>query len=259
MSSADMRKHTRYKAKKPIRFSDNITEGVMVDASREGALIVIEGQPKKIGSYITFSVYLDGTLPPKKVTTPEIALNKIFSKQNQKLTQPSNTSEVKIAAKVVRHADYKDKYKAMGLQFMDMNADHLMRWLSFLGEARKNQEILPFGTSNVSNRKQVKKSPGFTIRFQDMRYIKDFLPAEPTGSFFIPTKKESKKDEKVRLTLVHPSQERYLQVEGVVRTYCNSKVDNSPQDGLLCSFASLNASLIKRINNFLEEKFYTDE
>ncbi|MEZ4819707.1 MAG: PilZ domain-containing protein [Bdellovibrionota bacterium] len=213
MRVIDMRKYPRYKAKKPIRFSDKVTDGIMVDASREGALIVIESnQFKKIGSYVTFSVYLDGHLPPKQKTTPEIALNKIFNKKPAELI---NSDRVKISAKVIRHCQYKGR-NAMGLQFLDMHEDHLTRWLTFLGQTKKKQEVLPFGTSNPQKNPEQKKDPGFTIRFQDMKYVKEFLPENRQGSFYS-TKKISTKNKKIRVTLVHPSQEKLLQIEGMCK------------------------------------------
>ncbi|MCB1197852.1 MAG: PilZ domain-containing protein [Deltaproteobacteria bacterium] len=256
MRVIDMRKYPRYKAKKPIRFSDKVTDGIMVDASREGALIVIESnQFKKIGSYVTFSVYLDGHLPPKQKTTPEIALNKIF---NNSPAEATNSDRVKISAKVIRHCQYKGR-NAMGLQFLDMHEDHLTRWLTFLGQTKKKQEVLPFGTSNPQKNPEKKKDPGFTIRFQDMKYVKEFLPREPTGEFFIPTKKISTKNKKIRVTLVHPSQEKLLQIEGIVQTCHDKRLGKSELDGLQCSFASITNDLIHRINNFLEETIYTPE
>ncbi|MCB0271818.1 MAG: PilZ domain-containing protein [Bdellovibrionales bacterium] len=250
-----VRKHPRYKAKVLVRFSDKRTDGILLDVSREGALIVSESnQQKSVGSFIVFSAFLDGALPPKETSTQEIALNKIFKskEENEKVDNPF---EVKISAKVVRHAQYKGR-NAMGLQFMEIDHKHLLRWLRFLGDIKEKQEVLPFGTQSISNRKEIKKEPGFTIRFQNKEFLKEFLPHEPTGSFFIPTKRLSEKDKKVRVTLVHPTEEKLLEIEGVVKSSCNSKIDNTPQDGILCSFASLSKDLIQKINNFLDENFY---
>lgn len=253
---SDMRKHPRFSSEVPIRFGDKVTNGKMLNISQNGALIIIENkQEKKEGSFITFTAYLDGNLPPKKSASPEISVSRKLNQMNHPETAKDKKTTVKIAAKVMRVTELHGQ-PAMGIQFMDMEVEDLTTWLRFLGDVRSKQDVLPFGTASITNRNKIKKAPGFTIRFQDMDYVKTFLPEEPTGSFFIPTNRKTKKNRKVRVTLVHPTEDRLIQIDSVVKSSVDGEIDNTDKSGLLCSFASVSDHLIKEINHFLKERFY---
>jgi|GEM_PF-4252604 len=255
MSEQEKRNNTRYASRVPVRFMHDGFDGMMVDASKNGAMVLVESATAiRVGTPVSFKVYLDGVLPPAIQSKKQNFFDKWMCKKTPSEAIVPADKGIHINGRVVRHSTEKGQI-AMGVRIENLDLDGLHQWLNFIGQLKQTHQVLPFGTANKHLAPESEPAPGFILRFQKMAYLKNFLPKSPSGSFFIPTEKKTDENKKIKLTIVHPNQDKSLELIGCVQSHA-SKANDEDKEGLLCSFASQTDDIIARINQFLDEPIY---
>jgi len=214
----NLRKFPRFYTNISITFLDRSSaQGVMVDASREGSLVIISSKLKPINAYVSFEVSLPDELP------------------------------IKIVGKVIRHTKIQNK-DAMGIQFLELASQDLTKWLQFLGKVKEDQEAIPIKTVDEESVKN--DYPAFTLRFKSRGKLKQFFPFPLTEMMYFSSSISFEKGEKINITLVHPDDERLLHFVGVVQKY-DFHPNKEEKKGLYCTFEHMDESLKKKIEDFV--------
>lgn len=225
----DLRKYPRFTTNLEVQFLDRSeAKGTMIDASREGALIILSSKLKAVNSFISFSVFL-----PKKDD---------FDEEGNPLIE-----KIKMIAKVVHHTKYKGD-DAMGIQFLELESKDLSKWLSLLGKIKEDQEVLTLRTIDESEPPH--DYAGFTIRFKSRSKLKNFFPKKLSEPLFISTKVEKNIGDMVQITLIHPETEDLLHFLAVVEGF-GIHPEKPNKTALFCKFFKLTPKLKQAIENFV--------
>jgi hypothetical protein len=181
----ELRKYRRFHTDIDITMQDRSqAKGKMVDVSREGCLIILPKGLKPINSFITLKAYLG-----KK-----------------------DLEGVKIVGKVVHHTKYQNQ-DAMGIELLELAVEDLHRWLNFLGSSQQEQDAMPLKVLKTQDESvKVTPYPSFTLRFKNLEKLRAFFPDDIRDPIFVNTPIEKKIGETLELTIVHPEQEKILQI-----------------------------------------------
>lgn len=255
--SKEKRKYPRFDVNLEVIFYDKRrTKGKLINISKKGCLLTTDsGLMRTVGSMITFRVFFSGKTYLSEGTVPQISMRAVT-----KTTGPVESANdqypnaVKIIGKVARHVKYQDQL-AMGIVLHELDGNDLVKWNSYLAQVGKEQVVLPYSgpdevtlpkadppTSTVTNI--------YTIRFKTLQHAIRYLPTDPKGLFFLPSKTLRKKGDLIKISMIHPENQSELSFNAKVEAYgLNPK--NESTIGVFFRYENLSIELKKQINKFL--------
>lgn len=225
----------RFTTEVPVEFLDKAkSKGMLVNLSRDGILVTAK-KIKPVNSFVRLKVFL-----------------------------PGSENGVTINGKVVRHTVI-NEVNGMGIQFLELDAEHRDVWLNYMSQFSRNAKIMlkemmvdEREEKSVIVKQPEPKSSQFILRFKSAQRVEDFFPQDwKNEDFFIRTDIKKDKGDKVTITMVHPVSQEQLQIHAVVQKYARHPV-KVHKEGLFFKIAAYDSQLESQIRKFLKIETYDD-
>jgi|GEM_PF-5367945 len=215
----NQRKYPRVPTHAKVSFSDRSkASGMMMDASREGALVTLDNNSlKPINAFVSFMVDL------------------------------ADQSTIKIIGKVVRHTLH-DSKRAMGIAFLGLNPEDQKDWADFIEANKESTDIIPIRALDTV-KPEDEAIPSYTLRFRSSDRLGVFLEKSIDELIYFTTKKPYTSGQLINLKIAHPEKTDFLSIlVSVVRW--GPHPSNDGKNGLYCKVEGPDSELQNRIKAF---------
>lgn len=214
----NLRKYKRKKTDIDVKFMDKTqSTGKMVDASREGSLVIVSDKLKPINAFVTFTIELE------------------------------QGKSIKLVGKVIRHTKIDNK-DAMGVEFLELGSQDLTHWLDLLEKTPQDDQAIMVRAINQDSPQN--PYPSFTLRFQSMDKLNNFFPSPITAPFYFSTSVEIPQDDMINIVLVHPEREDIFEFVAIVIRY-GPHPQKKNRKGLYCIIDDTSEEFQASLKRFL--------